>query len=163
MYIKGNKFYADWTDAEGHRRRKSFTTAKAALSYQAEQRNAVPRRAGRQSRQSSSPSQSATKKATATSNARPASSSRKQVHSGPKTCAPPTVTKSMPHSATRDTLTAPGATRPTKSYASSGGSHATTARKILGKLSTNTRASGQETSLPRRPRSAGYSTPRQRT
>jgi hypothetical protein len=38
MYMKGNSFFADWRDANGSRRRKSFPTATAAIRYENKQR-----------------------------------------------------------------------------------------------------------------------------
>jgi hypothetical protein len=56
MFIKNNKFFADWRDASGRRLRKSFSTAKAALAYEAGQRLQNPKQmAGGRSRKSYSP------------------------------------------------------------------------------------------------------------
>ena len=38
MYEKAGKFYADWRDRQGNRKRKSFTSPRAALKYEAEQK-----------------------------------------------------------------------------------------------------------------------------
>jgi hypothetical protein len=38
MIKKGNLWMADWFDAQGHRRRKGFTTERLAASYQAKMR-----------------------------------------------------------------------------------------------------------------------------
>jgi hypothetical protein len=38
MQKKYGKYYADWLDATGHRRRKSFPTKKRALRHQAKMR-----------------------------------------------------------------------------------------------------------------------------
>ena len=38
MFEKGGRFYADWRDADGTRKRKSFTSKRAALTYEAEQK-----------------------------------------------------------------------------------------------------------------------------
>lgn len=38
MFSKGQKYYADWRDEDGNRRRKSFTSARAALTFEAEQK-----------------------------------------------------------------------------------------------------------------------------
>jgi hypothetical protein len=38
MYEKQGKFYADWRDRKGTRKRKSFTTARAALRFESEQK-----------------------------------------------------------------------------------------------------------------------------
>lgn len=41
MFEKGQKFYADWRDAEGRRKRKSFPSARIALKFETEQKTAV--------------------------------------------------------------------------------------------------------------------------
>ena len=38
MFQKGTKYYADWRDATGKRLRKSFTSKRAALQFESEQR-----------------------------------------------------------------------------------------------------------------------------
>lgn len=38
MFEKNGKFYADWRDRSGRRLRKSFTSARAALRFEEEQR-----------------------------------------------------------------------------------------------------------------------------
>ena len=38
MYEKGGKFYADWRDRNGQRKRKSFTSPRAALRFESEQK-----------------------------------------------------------------------------------------------------------------------------
>ncbi len=38
MYEKNGKFYADWRDRSGKRLRKSFTSERAALRFEAEQK-----------------------------------------------------------------------------------------------------------------------------
>lgn len=48
MYEKAGKFFADWRDAKGNRKRKSFTSPRAALRFEAEQKElANPKRKGR--------------------------------------------------------------------------------------------------------------------
>ncbi len=37
MFTKGSRFYADWRDKRGTRRRRAFTTAEEATTYEAEQ------------------------------------------------------------------------------------------------------------------------------
>lgn len=59
MFEKDNRFYADWRDRKGVRRRKAFTTADAAQLHEETQKNASrPKRkgAGLRSTQSSAPS-----------------------------------------------------------------------------------------------------------
>jgi hypothetical protein len=38
MYEKAGKFYADWRQGDGTRRRKSFTSKRAALQFETEQK-----------------------------------------------------------------------------------------------------------------------------
>jgi hypothetical protein len=38
MYEKSGKFFADWRDRKGNRKRKSFTNARAALRFEEEQK-----------------------------------------------------------------------------------------------------------------------------
>jgi hypothetical protein len=38
MFEKSGKFYADWRDQDGRRLRKSFTTRRAALQFEIEQK-----------------------------------------------------------------------------------------------------------------------------
>ncbi len=38
MYLKNGKYYADWRDRKGKRLRKSFTSERAALRFEAEQK-----------------------------------------------------------------------------------------------------------------------------
>jgi hypothetical protein len=58
MFEKDGKFYADWRDRTGRRKRKSFTSQRAALRFEMEQKElAHPKMKalGRQSRTSSAP------------------------------------------------------------------------------------------------------------
>ncbi len=41
MFQKGQKFFADWRDQEGRRKRKSFPSARVALKYETEQKATV--------------------------------------------------------------------------------------------------------------------------
>lgn len=45
MYEKNGKFYADWRDADGRRRRKSFATSLGASRHETRMKTANPRRA----------------------------------------------------------------------------------------------------------------------
>ena len=38
MFEKDNKFYADWRNKKGQRKRKSFTSKRAALQFESEQK-----------------------------------------------------------------------------------------------------------------------------
>ena len=77
MYEKSGKFYADWRDRTGKRLRKSFTSERAALRFEAEQKElAHPKTSalGRRSRTFSTP---ITRKIPSTA-ARRATSSQRQ-------------------------------------------------------------------------------------
>ncbi len=41
MFEKNGSYYADWRDAKGQRIRKAFTTKRAALKYEAEQKSII--------------------------------------------------------------------------------------------------------------------------
>ncbi|HZL53671.1 MAG TPA: hypothetical protein VFC37_22270 [Terracidiphilus sp.] len=108
MYIKGTRFYADWTDKDGHRRRKAFTTAKGALAHQSAQRALLSKRKRRiQSAQSSGASSLADRKTTPQPKPR-AQSLPTLVKPTPKTSAPPKPTKSTRPFARVVTLTRRG-------------------------------------------------------
>ncbi len=79
MFEKAGRYYADWRDTTGKRLRKSFTSKRAALQHEADQKAiAHPRglATGRQSQPYSSPGRTA-RTAGAVSTKRPSSSSRK--------------------------------------------------------------------------------------
>lgn len=154
MYVKGNKFYADWTDAEGHRRRKSFNTAKAALSYQNEQRNTNPQKAGGKSRPSSRHLRFDAKHVseTATFAAPRKSSSKLQVISGQKNSRGRTDTKSMQPSVKAVTPIRRAGTQRRQSRAYFGGSIATRKHRTLLNKSADTPDSDRAMLLPRKPR-----------
>ncbi|HEY9137464.1 MAG TPA: hypothetical protein VIM67_04270 [Terriglobus sp.] len=56
MYVKGNKYFADWRDADGRRRRKSFPTKLGAERHEAKMVAARPLAGG--SSQANSPQSS---------------------------------------------------------------------------------------------------------
>ncbi|HZL53899.1 MAG TPA: hypothetical protein VFC37_23445, partial [Terracidiphilus sp.] len=67
MFEKAGKYYADWRDQSGRRLRKSFTTARAALTHEAQQREDVhpkKRALGRPSPKFSTPRSRAAKQTT---------------------------------------------------------------------------------------------------
>jgi hypothetical protein len=77
MFEKQGKFYADWRDHAGKRLRKCFTTKRAALQFEAEQKELAhpkPSARGLRSPRSSAPSISACRPA-ARSTKRPSVSS----------------------------------------------------------------------------------------
>lgn len=56
MQKKYGKFYADWTDEKGHRRRKAFKTKKAATAFTAKQRAVAAEKKAHRRKPSSPPS-----------------------------------------------------------------------------------------------------------
>jgi hypothetical protein len=122
MYIKNNKFFADWRDDSGRRLRKSFTTAKAATTYEAAQRVRHPKqKAGGPSRKSypSSPTAKTIQSpATATRAARPVSSLQLRAVSSRTNSTLRTPTTSTLRSPKVVTLTRRGATPQRRSSAS---------------------------------------------
>ena len=58
MFQKGTKYYADWRDASGNRKRKAFDNATAALNHEAHQKQSRPQ-SGALLPQSSRPSSAA--------------------------------------------------------------------------------------------------------
>lgn len=47
MYTKGSRFYADWRDRRGNRRRRAFATQQEAITWEEEQKRlAHPKKAG---------------------------------------------------------------------------------------------------------------------
>ena len=62
MFEKAGKYYADWRDASGKRLRKTFSNPRAALAYEAEQKELAhpkPRARAQQSPTYSAPRSSA--------------------------------------------------------------------------------------------------------
>jgi hypothetical protein len=147
MYIKGTRFYADWTDSEtGKRRRKSFTTAKAALIYEQERKAANPKhKASGQSGKSSSPSLRKPSNLSDTPSAPPASSSPTRVLPFRKNSAPPMPSKSIPPSQKADGHTPRAATQRLKSPGFSTGLRNITAHRTSAHSSKSTPAFAHET------------------
>jgi hypothetical protein len=76
MYQKGDKYYADWRDQEGKRKRRSFPTALGAQRFENQQKAAKasnPSQAARRSAKSARPSAKAN-----TSHARTSAARRRQ-------------------------------------------------------------------------------------
>jgi len=85
MLKKYGKFYADWDDARGRRRRKAFTTKKAALRFQTKQRNesAAKKAQGKGPRAKSSKPSPKRHRANTTRRTSPANSPRSSAKSAP--------------------------------------------------------------------------------
>jgi hypothetical protein len=106
MYEKAGKFYADWRDQDGTRLRKSFTSRRAALQFEAEQKElAHPKQKarGQQSPRSYAPKRNG--ETTRAQGGPPAPSSRKLVHFPRAASAPHTSPKSTSTSGRAATLT----------------------------------------------------------
>lgn len=84
MFEKSGKFYADWRAKDGKRTRKSFTSKRAALQYEAEQKELSHPKTGawgRQSLKSYRPNSSPSVRPAATHTKSRKPSSLKLVHS----------------------------------------------------------------------------------
>ena len=107
MFEKSGKFYADWRDRKGVRRRKSFTSPKAALKFEAEQKElAHPKSRGRGQvlpRYSAPVTGIAVRTARKPQSSKP--SSRLQVASNHTSCANHTSSKSSNERRARGTRT----------------------------------------------------------
>lgn len=95
MFEKDHKFYADWRDASGKRLRKSFNSKRAALQFEAEQKElAHPKQKARGTRWHKSFAPGTKSPAPApTSKPSPAGSSPRLVLLRPKRSAPRTSPK----------------------------------------------------------------------
>jgi hypothetical protein len=92
MFEKTGRYYADWRDASGKRLRKSFTSKRAALQFEAEQKGrAHPKSKARGNHSPRSYAPATSNPAPAhTSKPSPAGSARRLVLLRPKTSARPT-------------------------------------------------------------------------
>lgn len=106
MFEKQGKFYADWRDHAGRRLRKSFTSKRAALQFESEQKElAHPKTQARGPRQPHSFSPQSRGAVTALRLIKPVnSSSRISVQSPPRNSPPRTSPKSTKPSIARPTL-----------------------------------------------------------
>ncbi len=93
MFEKQGKFYADWRDRKGVRKRKSFTSARAAIRFEEEQKELAhpkPKAQGRRSPRFSVPDTKSTPGHQRTKPSPRKPSSRRPAASRPKTSAPRT-------------------------------------------------------------------------
>lgn len=100
MFEKAGKYYADWRDRQGNRKRKSFNSARAALTFEAEQKELAhpkKRAKGQTLPASYSPKQEGRKRTPSTK--QPNSSSPSREVSRPANSAPRTLSKLTPISA----------------------------------------------------------------
>ena len=112
MFEKAGKYYADWRDRTGARKRKAFKSERAALLYEAQQKElAHPKKKalGAHSRTSSARSTSRNQAAKQLTKS-PSSSSGLQVVSRRAPSPPPTLRKPTRASNAAATLTPRGAT-----------------------------------------------------
>jgi hypothetical protein len=155
MFEKQGKFYADWRDKAGRRKRKSFTSPRAALRHEADQKEAAhPKQSGavRLWPRSSSPS-TVTSATVIAIGGRRGPSSAKPVRSRRANSQPATPPKSITTFATLGTPTQRAkAGRPRRAKSSSG-SGKSTARKSSITKSANTLDSGRATSPSKRKKS----------
>jgi hypothetical protein len=99
MFEKQGRFYADWRDANGNRIRKSSTSKRAALQFEAEQKElAHPKKQARGIRLPGSYSPHSPKTGNGRIAARPAPSSQQRAASRRTNSPRPTPKKSMIHS-----------------------------------------------------------------
>jgi len=99
MFEKHGKFYADWRDASGQRLRKSFTSKRAALQFEAEQKElAHPKQKARGIRLPGSFSPHSSGTGNGRIAARPRQSLRLRAASHRTNSPHPTPKKSMTHS-----------------------------------------------------------------
>ena len=165
MFEKSGKFYADWRDASGQRKRKSFHTARAALTFEAEQKGlAHPKTTARGRRSPVSFSPNSVPHRAALISFRPrGSSSARAATSALSNSAPPTSKTLMAVSSNAASRVAPKPLALVRSAASSVGSGKTTARPSSTAKSAATPGSGPGTTRPHAKKSTASSAPRRRT
>jgi hypothetical protein len=165
MFEKQGRYFADWRDQRGQRKRKSFHTERAALTFEAEQKELAhpktPAR-GRRSPVSYSPN-SAPHRAALISFKPRASSSARVATSALTSSAPRTSKTSTVVSSKADSRAAQRPLALVRSVVSSVGSGKTTTRPSSTAKSAATPASGRETTRPRARKSIASSAPRRRT
>jgi len=150
MFEKNGKWYADWRDRRGKRLRKSFTSKRAAMLFEAEQRSlAHPKQNARGQRLRPSSSRASVGAVAAT---RPpalhTASSRPPETSRQAGSTKPTSSKSTQLYVVRTTHTRRGNASPRPSAHTCGTSGSTTARQSSTKSFRASRASARATSRP---------------
>lgn len=131
MFEKAGKFYADWRDKSGQRKRKSFNTAKAARVFEQEQKEAThpkPKGRAQQLPRYSTPAQGAPA-AVITISTRRDRSSPSPGHSNQSNSRPRTSTTPTGKSSKAQTATQPARGGQQQSAASSVRSGKTTAQR----------------------------------
>lgn len=165
MFEKSGKFFADWRDHTGQRKRKSFHTERAALTFEAEQKElAHPKSTARGKRSPASYSPNSAPHRAALISFRPrGSSSALAATSALTSSAPRTFKTSTADSSNADSRAARKPLALVRSVASSAGSGRITTRPSSTAKSAATRASGPGTTPPRAMKSTASSARRRRT
>lgn len=148
MFEKQGKFYADWRDRTGKRKRKAFTSERAAIRYEDEQKALAHPKKRREGRHwlGSSPQSTAISHPAIVTPGQAAPSSLKLVPSRRANSQPPTSRKSTIKSAPASTPTPAKRTTQTASEKNSAGSGKRTAQKSSTTKSSVTPAQGRATS-----------------
>jgi hypothetical protein len=155
MYPKDNRFYADWRDRRGIRKRKAFLTAQDAERYEMEQKAKVRPKTQGTARQSSKSSVPTTPRGSSnetrpapTRNTLPSASSKSPGKSQLQTSRQPTFRKSS--TGGRSTNTARATRVSTASSESFGGSRKSTVRRVSTTSYRSRKLHHRETSRQRR-------------
>lgn len=147
MFIKGNRYIADWRDRRGQRKRKSFTTAEAAEAHEAAQKLIARPKGKREEQPLPRPSRNSRAGKTPTEAEQPISSSK---HSANST--QPTSPKKRPFAQMRGSLATATHSRGTSGRTRPAGCFVTspknTERRSSTKRSSGHRAQSPATSPP---------------
>lgn len=150
MFEKNGKYYADWRDRRGKRLRKSFTSKRAALLFEAEQRElAHPKTNARGRLLRPSSSRASRDAITASTPKQRGQSSPPLDQSRPANSARPTPPQSKKLYVVKGTLTPQNRRSQPRFARTSATSGSTTARRNSTTLSRVTPASARATSQPR--------------
>ncbi|WP_348263201.1 hypothetical protein P8935_01275 [Telmatobacter sp. DSM 110680] len=165
MFEKSGRFFADWRDQRGQRKRKSFHTERAALTFEAEQKElAHPKTMARGKRSPASYSPSSAPHRAALISFKPrVSSSEHADRSARSNSAPLTSKTSTVASFKADSRAAQKPLALVRSVASSAGSGKTTARQNSTATSAATPGSARATTRPPAKKSTASSRQRRRT
>ena len=165
MFEKSGKYFADWRDQRGQRKRKSFHTERAALTFEAEQKElAHPKTMARGKRSPASYSPSSAPHRAALISFKPrVSSSEHADRSALSNSAPPTSKTSTVASFKANSRAARKPLALVRSVASSAGSGKITARPSSTAKSAATLVSARATTRPPAKKSTASSQPGRRT
>ncbi len=148
MFEKSGKFYADWRDRTGARKRKSFASARAALRHEQEQKDAAhPNAPARRNRWQKSSAPGTSHSRTAIANTKQQSSSSRQPEASSRANSAARSSRTLTNNSTaRPTPTQPKRSAPVRSAASSATCGNTTEARILKMKSANIQASDRAVS-----------------